>query len=67
MFDTQILQPFYEHVIGGIRGNYDRHTYHDAMKHAFEALAAQIERIVNPPRANVVQFQRPEIPAQEPV
>ena len=36
------------HVIGGIRGVYDRHEFHDEKKRAFEALAAQIERIVNP-------------------
>jgi integrase len=36
------------HVIGGVRGVYDRHRYHGEMAHAFEALAAQIDRIVNP-------------------
>jgi integrase len=36
------------HVIGGVRGTYDRHEYLDEKRHAFEALAAQIERIVNP-------------------
>jgi integrase len=41
------------HVIGGVRGVYDKHAYHAEMAHAFEALAAQIDRIVNPP-ANVV-------------
>jgi integrase len=35
------------HVNGGIRGTYDRHEYHDEKLHAFEALAAQIERIVS--------------------
>jgi integrase len=41
------------HVIVGVRGIYDQHKYQQEMKQAFEALAAQIERIVNPP-ANVV-------------
>jgi integrase len=41
------------HVIGGVRGVYDKHGYHAEMAHAFEALAAQVELIVNPP-ANVV-------------
>ena len=36
------------HVIGGVRGTYDRHEYYEEKRHAFEALAAQIERIVNP-------------------
>ena len=34
------------HVIGGVRGVYDQHKYLDEMGRAFEALAAQIERIV---------------------
>jgi len=35
------------HVISGVRGVYDRHAYYHEKKHAFEALAAQIERILN--------------------
>jgi integrase len=34
------------HVIGGVRGVYDRHEYHREKQQAFEALAALIERIV---------------------
>jgi integrase len=34
------------HKLGGVRGVYDRYAYHAEKKHAFEALAAQIERIV---------------------
>jgi integrase len=45
------------HVIGGVRGTYDRHEYVEEKAHAFEALAAQIERIVNPPAANVVAIK----------
>jgi integrase len=41
------------HVIGGVRGVYDRHEYHREKQLAYEALAAQIERILNPPPANV--------------
>ncbi len=41
------------HVIGGVRGVYDRHEFHAEKKRAYEALAAQIERIVNP-QDNVV-------------
>jgi integrase len=43
------------HKISGIRGVYDRHSFENEMRHAFEALAAQIKRIVNP-QANVVAF-----------
>jgi integrase len=41
------------HVMAGVRGTYDRHKYHDEKRQAFEKLAAQIERILNPPPANV--------------
>lgn len=44
------------HVIGGVRGIYDRHEYFEETKRAFEALAAQIERIVNP-QPNVVPMR----------
>jgi len=36
------------HIIGGVRGVYDRHEYHAEKRQAYEALAAQIDRIVNP-------------------
>ena len=36
------------HVLPGIRQTYDRHKYHSEKMHAYEALAALIERIVNP-------------------
>jgi integrase len=44
------------HVIGGVRGVYDRHAFYDEKKQGFEALAAQIERIVNP-QENVVPLR----------
>ena len=52
------------HVIGGVRGVYDRHEFHDEKKRAYEALAAQIDRIVNP-QANVVPLRDPRLPAAE--
>jgi integrase len=45
------------HVIGGVRGIYDRHEFYDEKKFAFEALAAQIERIVHP-KDNVTPMRR---------
>ena len=36
------------HVIGGVRGVYDRHAYHVEKRAAYDALAAQIDRIVHP-------------------
>lgn len=44
------------HVIPGVRGVYDRHDYVEEKRRAFEALAAQIERILNP-QQNVVQLR----------
>jgi len=47
------------HVIGGVRGVYDRHAFYDEKKRALEALAQQIERMVNPrERENVVAIWR---------
>ena len=45
------------HVIAGVRGTYDRHTFYPEMERAYEALAAQIERIVHP-QDNVVELRR---------
>jgi integrase len=45
------------HVIGGVRGTYDRHGYHEEKRRAFEALAAMIERVLSPPGDNVVQMR----------
>jgi integrase len=44
------------HTIGGIRGVYDRHAYHAEKKHAFEALAALVERVVKTLAANVASL-----------
>jgi integrase len=49
------------HAMGGVRGTYDRHAYHTEKKQAFEALAAQIDRIIHP-ADNVVPL-RGEVPA----
>jgi len=45
------------HVIGGVRGTYDRHEYHAEKQRAYEALAAQVDRIVTPPGENVVPLR----------
>ena len=46
------------HVIGGVRGTYDRHEYHGEKAHALEALAHQIKLITDPPKGNVRQLNR---------
>ena len=54
--DADIAERCLGHVIRGVRGVYDRHEYEQEKRHAFEALAAQIERILNPPAGNVIEF-----------
>jgi integrase len=41
------------HVIAGVEGTYDRHSYADEKCDALEKLAAMIERILNPLPSNV--------------
>lgn len=43
------------HVIQGVEGTYDRHSYAEEKGRALEALATLVERIINPPADNVVQ------------
>jgi integrase len=45
------------HIIGGVRGVYDRHRYFEEKRQAFEALAAQIGRVLDP-QPNVVPLRR---------
>jgi integrase len=47
------------HALGGIRGVYDRHSYFDEKRRAFEALAAHIARVIDP-NPNVVPLRRPQ-------
>ena len=46
------------HVIGGVRGVYDQHKYLPEMQRAYDALAALIERIANPPKGNVTALKK---------
>src|SRR5262245_49269647 len=41
------------HKIRGVRGVYDKHEFSSEKAHAFEALSALVDRIVNPPPAVV--------------
>ena len=45
------------HSIGGVEGIYDRHSYIEEKRDALEKLAGMVERILNPPRANVVSLR----------
>jgi integrase len=46
------------HTLPSIRATYDRYQYRAEMLHAFEALAAQIKRIVDPPQGGVIPLRR---------
>jgi integrase len=45
------------HLLSGVRKTYNRDDFKPQKKAAFEALAAQIERIINPPKGNVRQLR----------
>ena len=44
------------HVIGGIRSTYDRHEFYQEKKHAFAALADQLDHILHP-HDNVIPLE----------
>jgi integrase len=45
------------HKVGGaVAQTYDQHDYRDEINDALQRLAAEIERIINPPAGNVVPF-----------
>ena len=46
------------HVIAGVEGVYDRHGYEAEKRDALEKLASMVERIINPPAANVLPLRR---------
>jgi hypothetical protein len=46
--DADIAERCLGHVIGGVRGVYDRHSFLEEKRKAFDKLAGLIERIVSP-------------------
>jgi integrase len=55
--DPDVAERCLGHVIGGVRGVYDRHRYEAEMRHAFERLAALIETIFRQ-EPNVIPMER---------
>jgi integrase len=49
------------HAIGGVEGNYNRHTYDAEKADALRKLAALVERIVTPPTGNVVALEQARV------
>jgi hypothetical protein len=41
------------HVIAGVEGTYDRHSYEDEKRDALEKLATMIERMLEPLPSNI--------------
>lgn len=60
--DPDVAERCLGHKIGGIRGTYDRHRFENEKRAAFEALAAQVQRIVDP-QPNVIPLERSKLPA----
>jgi integrase len=46
------------HVLRGIQATYNKHDFYQEKKHAYEALAGLVERIVNPLADNVTALRR---------
>jgi len=46
------------HTLPTLRKTYDLHNHYQEKKHAFEALAAEIARIIDPPAADVIPLRR---------
>jgi hypothetical protein len=46
--EADIAERCLGHALVGVRGVYDRFAYRDEKKRAFEALAVQIDHVINP-------------------
>jgi integrase len=53
--NSDVAEKCLGHSRGDIIERYDQHKYLAEMRHAFEALAAQLDRIVHPPGGKVVE------------
>jgi hypothetical protein len=56
--DADIGERCLGHALPAIRGTYDKYEYLPQMKRAYDALAALIELIANPPRGNVTPLRK---------
>jgi integrase len=59
--DADVAERCLAHTIRGVRGTYDRHSFLDEKRLAFEKLAAMVDRIVDP-QPNVVPMRISEVP-----
>ncbi len=51
------------HVIGGVEGTYDRHSYANEKREALEKLAARIEQILNLTQSNGEELNKKQVKA----
>jgi integrase len=56
--ESDIAEMCLGHVLGGVRGVYDRHRYLDEKRSAYEALEREIDLVINPPSGDVIAFRR---------
>jgi integrase len=55
--DADIAERCLGHTIGGVRGIYDRHSFLEEKRSAFEKLARMVDSILNPPTGNVIALR----------
>ena len=55
---SEVAERVLGHVIGGVAGVYDRHDYIAEKRHALEALAGEVRRVLDPSPAKVVRLRR---------
>jgi integrase len=56
--NSDVAEMVLGHTLKGVRGTYDRHSYHSEKAHALESLAHQLALITNPPKGNIRQLKR---------
>jgi integrase len=54
---SEVAERCLGHILGGVEGTYNRHSYIVEMRSAYEKLAALVERIVSPSADNVVSMR----------
>ena len=55
--DKEVAERYLGHVIGGVRGIYDRHEFHTEKARCAESLASLVARIISGQGANVVSLR----------
>jgi integrase len=64
MINLPVIEKVLNHTSGTFRGVlavYQRHTFADEKRAALDAWAAHVERIINPPEDNVVDFRAAQV------